>query len=361
MSAAGRQAVLVLGMHRSGTSALTRLLNLCGAVLPEGLVEASPEVNATGFWESRELLALHDEILAAAGGSWHDLRELEAGWFESGAAEGFRARLRALLAREYGNAPLLLVKDPRLCRLLPLWRAVLAEMGITPLVVLPVRNPLEVADSLRERDGFGEGKALLLWLRHVLAAERDSRGMRRGFVTYEQILADAPGTVERLGRELGVDWPRAPESAAAEMAAFLSPALRHHEHDADAVLGNAALPWEVREAYRWHIAAAAGEAPGDGLEAITADLAVAEPLFGAALAALEDAARLRAQELRHWIDSAVERYDAIVQLRAYIEHQQREIDALSAHARAIETSRMWRTMAPVRRALRRLRGRGAGG
>jgi hypothetical protein len=357
MSAAGRQAVLVLGMHRSGTSALARLLNLCGAVLPEGLVEPSPEVNATGFWESRALLALHDEILAAAGGSWHDLRELDPGWFASDAAAGFRARLGALLAREYAGAPLLLVKDPRLCRLLPLWRQVLREMHIEPLVVLPVRNPLEVAASLRERDGFGEGKALLLWLRHVLAAERDSRGLQRAFVTYEQVLADAPGTVERLGRALGVRWPRAPEVAAADMAAFLSPALRHHERDADAVLGNAAMPWEVREAYRWHIAAAAGEPPGDGLEAIAADLAVAEPLFGAALAALEGAARTRAAELRHWIDSAVERYDAIVQLRAYIEHQQREIDALSAHARAIEDSRMWRALAPLRQALRRLRER----
>ena len=358
MSAKGRRAVLVLGMHRSGTSALARSLNLCGAALPEELVEAAADVNATGFWESRAMLALHDEILEAAGGSWHDLRELDAGWFASDAARALRTRLAALLASEYGAAPLLLVKDPRLCRLLPLWRPVLAELGIEPLVLLAVRNPLEVAASLRAREGFGEGKALLLWLRHVLAAERDSRGMRRAFVTYEQVLADAPGTVARLGGELGVDWPRAPEVAAAEMRAFLSPALRHHERDADEVLGNPAVPWEVREAYRWHIAAAAGEAPGDGLEAIAADLAVAEPLFGCALAALEDAARARAAELRHWIDSAVERYEAIGTLRAYIEHQQREIDRLAAHARTIESSRMWRTMAPVRQALRRLRGRG---
>ncbi|GLR65803.1 hypothetical protein GCM10010909_04810 [Acidocella aquatica] len=358
MSAGGRKAVLVLGMHRSGTSALARLLNLCGAALPEGLVEAAADVNAAGFWEARALLALHDEILEAAGGSWHDLRALDAGWFAGAPARAFRARLGALLASEYGKAPLLLVKDPRLCRLLPLWRPVLAELGIEPLVVLAVRHPLEVAASLRARDGFGEGKALLLWLRHVLAAEHASRGMRRAFVTYEQMLADAPGTVERLGRELELDWPRPPETVAAEMAAFLSPALRHHECDADEVLGNSAVPWEVREAYRWHIAAAAGEAPGDGLDAIAADLAVAEPLFGGALAALEDAARTRAAELRHWIGSAVERYEAIVTLRAYIEHQQREIDALAAHARAIESSRMWRALAPVRGVVRRLRGRG---
>jgi hypothetical protein len=351
----GRQAILVLGMHRSGTSALARLLNLCGAALPEALVEASPDVNAAGFWESAELLALHDEILAAAGGPWHDLRAFEPAWFEGAVAAGFRERLMELLAHEYGDAPLLLVKDPRLCRLLPLWRPVLAEMGIEPLVVIPVRNPLEVADSLRERDGFGEGKTLLLWLRHVLAAERDSRGVRRAFVSYEQVLADAPGVVARLGRELGVDWPRAPEQRAAEMAGFLSPALRHHEHATKDFLENAAVPWQVRDAYRWHIAAAGGgEPPGDVLDGIAADLARAEPLYGAALAALEDQGRQRAAELRHWIDSAVERYDAIVQLRAFIEHQQREIDTLTAHARAIEGSLMWRALAPVRAALRRL-------
>ncbi len=351
----GRQAILVLGTHRSGTSALTRLLNLCGAALPEGLIEASPDVNAAGFWESAELLALHDEVLAAMGGSWHDLRAFAPGWFEGAVAAGFRERLTALLVREYGGAKLLLVKDPRLCRLLPLWRPVLAEMGIEPMVVIPVRNPLEVAASLRERDGFGEGKGLLLWLRHVLAAERDSRGVARAFVSYEQVLADAPGVAERLGRELGVKWPRAPKLAAAEMAGFVSPALRHHEHVAGEVLESAVLPWQVREAYRWHIAAAGGEPPGDVLDGIAADLARAEPLFGAALAALEDSGRQLAAELRHWIDSAVERYDAIVRLRAFIEHQQREIDTLTAHARAIEGSHMWRALAPVRVGLRRLK------
>ena len=358
MSAGARRAVLVLGMHRSGTSALARLLNLCGAALPETLVAPAADVNATGFWESQALLALHDEILEASGSSWHDLRELDANWFTSPAAASFRPRLAALLASEYGAAPLLLVKDPRLCRLLPLWRPVLAEMGIEPLVLLPVRNPLEVAASLRARDGFGEGKSLLLWLRHILAAERDSRGLKRAFVTYEQILADAPGTLARLGRELGVDWPRPPAAAAADMRAFLSPSLRHHAHAADAALANPALPWEVREAYRWHTAAAAGDAPGDGLDAIATDLALTEPLFGPALAALEDAARLSAAELRHWIGSAVERYEAITTLRAYIDHQQREIDRLAAHAQAIENSRMWRALAPVRGALRRLRQQG---
>src|SRR5580692_5095072 len=156
---------MVLGMHRSGTSALTRLLALRGATLPEDMIRPGVD-NEIGFWEPRQIVAIHDEILQSAGSSWDDVAALPHAWFSSDVASRFRQRLGVALDRTFGDAPLFALKDPRLCLLLPLWLSLLDERGIAPLPVISVRNPLEVAASLGRRDSFSESKSLLLWLKY---------------------------------------------------------------------------------------------------------------------------------------------------------------------------------------------------
>jgi hypothetical protein len=348
------RAILVLGMHRSGTSALTRLLSLCGASLPEHLMAASAEDNLTGFWESPEIAALNDEILAAAGRSWHDIRAIPEAWFASEAAAAFSTRLSGLLVQEFGAAPLLVVKDPRLCRLMPLWRPVLAGLGIQPHVIIPVRNPLEVAASLEKRENFGEGKSLLLWLSHLLEAERESRDLPRCFVTYDQVLADGPRTVARIGAALGIAWPREMAQAAPEIEDFLSAGLRHHARDAEAVRSNPDLPGQVKDAYRWFIEASEmREPPGEALDRIRAEFERSELIFGGAIGAFEAQAQRRAEELRHWIGAAVERYALIEQLQGDIAALQRRNAELAREAAG--DSAMRRVLAPMRAVLRRWR------
>src|SRR5581483_5443085 len=97
--------------------------------------------------------------------------------------------LEQILRSEYGDSTLFVVKDPRLCRLIPLWLAALERYGARPSFVITTRNPLEVAGSLRARNGFSATKSYLLWLRHLLDAERDSRGFPRVFTSYEQLLS----------------------------------------------------------------------------------------------------------------------------------------------------------------------------
>lgn len=311
---ARRQAILVLGMHRSGTSALTRVLGLCGAALPERLMDAAPEVNERGFWEPREIVALHEEALEAAGSVWHDIRPLPGPWFESAAAAAFRQRLAALLDEEFGTAALPVVKDPRLCRLLNLWLPVLGTLDIAPCVVIPVRNPLEVAASLRQREGFGAAKWLMLWLGHFLAAERESRGLPRCFVTYEQILTDWRSVVERIGAVLGIAWPRAPGAAAPEIEAFLSGALRHHARSDDAL--DDTVPVWIRDVYDWALAACRGAEPdGAALDRIGAEMAGTMAAFGPVIGELDGEIERKSAELRRWIDVAVERYALIEQLQ----------------------------------------------
>ncbi|MEE3502121.1 hypothetical protein [Acidiphilium acidophilum] len=313
-----RQAILVLGMHRSGTSALTRVIALCGAGLPQHLMPASENVNATGFWESQALVDFHDEVLAAIGATWSDVRHLPPAWFAGEAALRFRHRLGALLDIEYGDMPLIVVKDPRLCRLLPLWLPVLRERHITARVVIPVRHPHEVAASLERREGFDQARAIALWQTHMLDAERDSRGLVRRFVAYDALLADWETEIARLGATIGIDLIANVDRDA--VSRFLSAGLRHHVVGP----GDAALPEWVAGVYRWMMAAVSGQEPPCGdLDGIAAAMAQANAYYGPVVAALETELAARMTERQHWIDTAVDRY-------AIIEDLRREIERLSA-------------------------------
>lgn len=193
-----RRAVVVLGAHRSGTSALTRVLSLCGAALPKRLLGSAPH-NEAGHWEPDAIVVIHEQLLASAGTYWHDVSEFPKSWFSSDIARVFCDRILGALRADYSDAVLFVVKDPRMCRLVPLWLQVLDQFGAEPLFVIVVRNPLEVAASLEARNGFPPAKSMLLWLRQFLAAERDTRGMKRSLVSYEDLLDDWRSVVTKIG------------------------------------------------------------------------------------------------------------------------------------------------------------------
>ncbi|WP_132807892.1 sulfotransferase family protein [Tepidamorphus gemmatus] len=242
--------MLVVGMHRSGTSALTRVLNLVGCDLAERLVKPSPNDNELGFWESRALVDLNEEILASAGSMWDDAAALNPAWFQSPKCVEFKRRAAELLAREYASSSLFALKDPRLCRLARFWGDVLDEARIEAKVILPIRNPLEVAASLHKRNHLPVEVGELVWLRHVLEGEFGTRGRPRFFSSYDRLLSDAPGLIDAAADALGLVWPRRTDRSLAEVQAFLSPRHRHHDATSTGALGTALVPAWVRETYR---------------------------------------------------------------------------------------------------------------
>jgi hypothetical protein len=225
-----RTCIVVLGMHRSGTSALTRVLSILGAALPRHVMAAGPS-NETGHWEPEKLVAFHDEVLAELDSAWDDWAALDVSRLTAQRREEIRTRIAEIINDEYGSASLMVVKDPRVCRFAPLFLQALTGAGITPECVLVFRNPLEVAQSLARRDGMPWGQAGLLWLRHVLDGEAATRGNRRAIVFYGELLMDWRGELRRvtLGTELdhGCVWLNS-AGHAEEIDAFLSSAQRHH-------------------------------------------------------------------------------------------------------------------------------------
>lgn len=256
------RAILIVGMHRSGTSAVTRVLNLLGVELGNPLMPAIASNNETGFWEHAGIVEVHDALLQELDRSWYDLRPLPDGWLCSDAAQMAKATLAELIETNLSRAPLWGIKDPRLCRLLPLWGELLAELGIEPRIVNVLRHPDEVARSLRDRDGFPLELGRLLWLEHVADVERDSRGWRRCIISYHDLLSDWQSAVNRAGLELAIHWPVEPTHAAAKVGAFLNRGQRHHS--VGAARGNE-LPALIGKVYSSMLDIARGAGSWDGL------------------------------------------------------------------------------------------------
>lgn len=243
-------------MHRGGTSAVAGMLHRLGVDFGPRLMPANAD-NPAGYYEHNDVVNLHDRFLGRLGAAWDDPfpPAYDAGvWPGLAPAPGlptYREELLAILRRDFSGAdgrppaPVWGLKDPRLCLLLPWWAPIWAELDSEPCFLIVLRSPEAVAASLGRRDGFSTAKSGLLWLQHVLRAERGTRGARRCFVDYDCFLADWRSTLERVGQTFGLSWPRPPASLSPGDAAFLDPALRHHGPARSEVGGawSAKLPW----------------------------------------------------------------------------------------------------------------------
>lgn len=229
-----RIAILVLGMHRSGTSALARLIGYLGAALPGDAIEAHAD-NARGYWESAAIVKADDQLLRVARSSWFDPRPLDLSRLEPSALRSRKDRIWEAVGQAFGEARIMAVKDPRQCRFVPTIVETLAEHSVASRAVLMLRSPQAVARSIASRDGTTTAFAQLLWLRHMIDAERATRGLARTVIAFEAMLADWRGAAEKL---LPLTGGAMPEGAAAkDVDAFLDPSLRHHGEDGPSGIG----------------------------------------------------------------------------------------------------------------------------
>ena len=245
---APREAVLVLGMHRSGTSSVAGALVSLGGSAPFHLLPPQPD-NEKGFWESSVLVTLNDEVLGAGGSNWRDWREFKVERIDSNAAVALHASAKIALASEFRDADVPIIKDPRMCRLMRFWIPVFKEVEWSVRAVLPLRSPLEVAWSLSRRDGFSLSWACLLWLRHVLDAEAETRAMPRAVLDWSRFLGDKREALARLTLQLGLIWPNGRERALADVDELVLPDLRHHKATEADLGAHPAIGDLVRETY----------------------------------------------------------------------------------------------------------------
>ncbi len=246
-----RSIILVAGMHRSGTSAVTRFLNLYGASLPKNLLKPVKNDNDLGFWESQVLMEFHDEVLNSIGCTWDSVSPIPDDWFRSSDAQTYQNRLCELIESQFGDFKVGLVKDPRICKLVPLWEAALKEMGIDSHYIISLRNPSEIAQSLFRRNGIELNYALALWFVHLRMLEMHTRELPRVFVRFEDLLKDSQSLSLQLSKTLNVQLNWGDDDIKIEVEKFLDQSLRRQEVSQREFLENTNIPDVVKYFYSW--------------------------------------------------------------------------------------------------------------
>ncbi len=234
MSFSGKSSIVILGMHRSGTSALARLCGIAGGKLPTRMVGAD-HGNELGHWEPAGINKLNDSTLQKLGRAWYDWRPLDWDVSGSGAREGYLEQFYTELAFDFEDIHFAVIKEPRLCVFADAVLPALAARGVTSKIILPVRNPIEVCHSLKKRDQLSFESAALLWLRYTLLAEQASRSHDRSFVLYDDLLLNWLPEMNRISVQANINWPVQLDSIDDDVTSFLDAGRRHHTATEDQI------------------------------------------------------------------------------------------------------------------------------
>ncbi len=351
-----RYLILVLSVPRGGGSALAGALAKAGAHPGTHLIPPTPDA-PYGNWECAPLVRLNDRLLLELGARWDSMAPLPTGWPTLPAVQALRPEATDAIAGELGGAKLAVLKDPRLCRLLPFWRDLLTEAGYAVSCALMLRRPMEVAASLSRRNQFSPEKSLALWLAHITEAERNSRGLPRAALSYDALLANTTDALTRVCDDAAFPM----KSTAAQRKAAIEqvrPELRKHEH------GGSRKP--LREAMASGLDTAldtgytklahlpAGRDPRNAVEALAT---LAQPALAAAVPpwVAEELAATQAvgQQLALEVDAARRRIDELATHvdTARTAHAARDSDKAALRARADEIASARKELAEARKAL----------
>jgi hypothetical protein len=220
--------VLILGMHRSGTSMLARLLAVEGLPLGTTLLNRRSRDNAHGYWEQAEIVDIHEALLDAFDRTWHGpngLRPLPEGWLASHHVQVAKRRLAAIVDRELAQAGGVWgFKDPRTLRFLPLWREIIAELAFDPVHILAARAPAAVAASLIRRNRLRRDFAEALWAANTLTLLAAVGDQLAAVVDYDAWFATPAAVAGHLRAAVGLP----PAAGGPPIAALIEPRLRHH-------------------------------------------------------------------------------------------------------------------------------------
>jgi glycosyltransferase involved in cell wall biosynthesis len=217
--------ICVLGMHRSGTSVVARLINLLGVYLgpSERLVPPDAD-NPRGYWEHLAFHDVNEQILARFGGSWHEPPVFPPGWPNSPDVAPHAQQARAAIAEDFADAVRWGWKDPRTCLTLPFWQT----LGLPLRYVVCVRNVSEVVRSLQGRDGFSADKGAALWLTYTASMLTHTAGRPRLFVWYGDLVEDPEREARRIAKFLGVPAALDGVEGCAAVQGIVDEVLQHH-------------------------------------------------------------------------------------------------------------------------------------
>ncbi len=209
--------IIILGMHRSGTSALSGILHDNGIFFGKTLMPPAFD-NAKGFFENERILNINESIFRILGRQWHDTRPMPDDWLLESEILMLLKKAKELVEDEFSSARFIAIKDPRLCLLLPFWRKVLESHGYQIKVIVLMRSISAIRQSLARRNHFNMAKTDMLAALHLLHAFKTSMDLNPTVLHFEKILKGNVEELNELASIIGLsDQPLRME--------FLSPSL----------------------------------------------------------------------------------------------------------------------------------------
>lgn len=231
MAISGQRVIVVLGMHRSGTSPITRGLKALGMELGDDMLPEAPD-NPTGFWEDVAIQEFNERLLRTITQAWDSTAPIDNSVWSLPEIRSLMLEAVEILRERFGKFPIWSFKDPRTARLLPFWQALFDHMELSDSYVLIIRNPISVARSLRRRDNFSLEKSYLLWLQHTTLAYCNTRGKQRVVVDYDLVMSEPRAQLNRIANRLALPLDSSTEKAIEDyIDGFLENSLRHSAYE----------------------------------------------------------------------------------------------------------------------------------
>ena len=249
VAAMRKRVVVVLGMHRSGTSAIAHALETMGVDLGGHLMPPAAGNNEKGFFEDLEINAINIDLLKALGDDWNSLAPISASALHSEALAPLRLRAISVLRSRLLDTEVFGFKDPRTCRLLPFWQHVFSHLQLDDAYVIALRHPISVAHSLEQRDKLAPGKSYFLWLLHMLPSVSLTQGKPRLVVDYDLLVDQPAAEVRRIAEALGLQDRLSREALSDFTKQFLEKGLRHAVFEPEDSAADPRVPAPVRQLF----------------------------------------------------------------------------------------------------------------
>ncbi len=253
-----KRIIVILGMHRSGTSAIASGLIALGAEFGDHLLPPSLDNNERGFWEDTEVVAINEQLLAINNSSWYRIMP-EPIDFNTDNYQLLKQQARQLLQQRLSQFNCWAIKDPRLSRLLGFWQPLFAELSLKVHYLIAFRHPLSIAASLAKRDQLLALTSYYLWIDYLTASLLATEAQSRSMIDYDLWLQNSEIILRQLAEEWHIDYYS--EQYQYYTQHILSQNLCHSQFKTEDLLTKTDIPSVIIEAYQFLLPFSQGQLP----------------------------------------------------------------------------------------------------